>query len=68
VAFEDILLDKNDVKAILSFLSGREIFEKLHKISEYRLALELSKEKITIDEFKGAMQYGEYLKKYFDKA
>lgn len=65
--YDDILLDKRDYKAITSFLSGRDIFDKLQKITEYRLAMELSKKNITIEEFDGAMAYGEYLKKYFIK-
>lgn len=67
-AYNDILLEARDYKAISSFLSGNEIFDKLHKISEYRLAMELSKGKINIDEFKWAMAYWDYLKKYFNKA
>ena len=66
--YEDILLNKVDFRAVNSFLLGNEIFDKLHKISEYRLAMELSKGKITLDQFKGAMHYWEYLKKYFAKA
>ena len=66
-AYEDILLDKQDFRAVNSFLSGNDIFDKLHKISEYRLAMELSKGKITLEEFNGAMHYWDYLKKYFNK-
>ena len=65
--YKDILLEEKDYKIISSFLQGREIFDKLHKISEYRLAMELSKGKITIEEFRWAMAYWDYLKKYFIK-
>lgn len=65
--YDDILLSEQDLRQINSFLSGGEIFDKLHKLTEYRLAMELSKEKITIEEFKWAMAYWLYLKKYFAK-
>lgn len=65
--YDDILLEPREWKTISSFLSGNEIFDKLHKITEYRLAMQLSKGKITIEEFKGAMHYWKYLKNYFNK-
>lgn len=64
-SYEDIKLSEGDLKLVLSFIGNSDILDKLHKITEYRLALEVSKGKITKEEFDWAMRYAKYLKYYF---
>lgn len=61
--YEEIKITENDVLYIKKVPS--DIFEKLHLISEYRLAIELSKWKITKEEFDWAMKYWKFLISYF---
>ena len=61
--YEGILLEAKDYDAVQWI--RWEVFDKLDKISEYRLAMELAKGKITKAEFDWAMKYFKYLKTYF---
>ncbi len=63
--YADILLNDADIANIQSV--WKESFLKLEDITRIILALELSKEKITISEFKGAMLYAKHLRSYFNK-
>ena len=58
------MLDEKDYDKVLQFCNV-DIFDKLHLITEYRLAMELSRGKITKEEFDWAMRYSKYLKNYF---
>ena len=64
--YEDIKLDTGDYKILSSLSENSELFSKLHQITEYRLALQLAKGNISLEEFKWAMKYAEYLKGYFN--
>lgn len=61
--YEEIKITEDELSQVKRIPS--DIFEKLHLISEYRLAIELSKWKITKEEFDWAMRYWKFLISYF---
>lgn len=63
--YTDIMLDDEDVLQMKKV--KKEVFVKLHSISEYRLAMELANGKITKSEFDWAMKYWKFLMSYFCK-
>lgn len=61
--YEEIQITEKDLSEIKRV--SWDVFSKLHDITEYRLAMELSKDKITKAEFDWAMRYWRFLKEYF---
>ena len=64
--YEDIKLNASDLKEISS-LTWTDVFKKLFLITEYQLAMQLSKWRITSEEFNWAIKYWKYLIEYFNK-
>lgn len=63
--YSDIQISEWDYKIISSFFWNSDIFDKLHKITEYKLAMQVVKWKISKESFDWAMEYSKYLREYF---